>query len=460
MTTAEIPVSGFRECDVRGQLESDITSELAYRIGRAIGTLASEDKAIIAGDFRQSTPQLKADLRRGLIDCGLHVVDIGQISTPGYYFARHHLGFKVGIMVTASHSPVDWNGFKVTLGDLPVTPADMEAIRDLALSGEFKSGEGSFEERDAIGDYTDWLAERFASLSDNMPKAIFDCGNGATSAIIHPVMEKLKLNSELLFAEPDGAFPNRSPDIAKKSDLAILEETIKEHGADIGFGFDGDGDRVGVIDEKGQRVTADALTAWLGREMVKQSPGSAVIYDLKLSRSVSQTVEEVGGIAIPQKSGHTFIKTLMIEKDAVIGGELSGHLFYRELHGGDDGLYSALLISELLAASDKPLSEIIAEIPVYVSSPDLRIRYTEPYAPILDKALAHAQKDAVNIIHIDGVRAEFEHGWALIRGSVTEPALTLRFEGETRDDMLKVAEHFLSGLDEIRDAVWEKVLKS
>jgi len=393
------------------------------------------------------------------MDCGLTVTDIGQLSTPGYYFSRHLLGFKVGIMVTASHSPVDWNGFKVTLGDLPVTPADMEALKNLALSGDFKSGEGHFEERDTRGDYTDWLAERFAALSTKMPQAIFDCGNGATSAVIHQIIQKLNLDSEVLFGEPAGTFPNRSPDIAKEGDLAILQNKVKESHADVGFGFDGDGDRVGVIDENGDRVSSDALISWLARELVKREADSAVVYDLKLSRALSQTVESVGGRAIPQKSGHTFIKTMMIEKDAIMGGELSGHLFYRELHGGDDGLYSALLVAELLAASDKPISEIIAEIPVYVSSPDIRIRYTEPYAPIIQKALDHVKQDAEQIIHIDGVRAEFEHGWALIRGSVTEPALTLRFEGETRDDMLNVAERFLAGLDEIRDAVWEKVVQ-
>jgi len=457
MTFLEIPVSGFRECDVRGRLDDDITMELAYRMGRAVGTLSSETQAIIGGDFRQSTVALKSEFIRGLVDCGMSVIDIGHVSTPAYYFARHHLGMKTGIMVTASHSPVDWNGFKITLGDLPITPQEVEQIKDLARSGDFTDGRGSSETRDLKPEYVNWLAERFADLRGTMPNAVFDCGNGATCAVLQPTLDKLGIQAEVLFGEPDGTFPNRSPDIAKPGDLAILQQTVRDRGAAVGFGFDGDGDRVGVVDERGERVSSDALITWVSRELVKMHPGSSVIYDLKLSRVLAETVESVGGAAIPQKSGHTFIKTLMIQENAIMGGEYSGHLFYRELHGGDDGLYSALLAAELMSKQDKPLSEIIAEIPVYISTPDIRIRYTQPYAPIIEKALKHAEKDAVKLVHIDGVRAEYEHGWALLRGSVTEPALTLRFEGETREQMLAVAEQFLSGLDEIHDAVWEKV---
>jgi len=262
-----------------------------------------------------------------------------------------------------------------------------------------------------------------------------------------------------LFAEPDGTFPNRSPDIAGPHDLTALQAEVIRQGAEFGAGFDGDGDRVGFVDECGRRVSSDRLIAWLAREMLQMEPGGTVIYDVKLSRVVPETVGRCGGKAIVQKSGHTFIKRAMLENGAILGGEYSGHLFFRELEGGDDGLFSALLICSLIGASGRPFSKIVADLPGYESTPDIRIRYAGDTVRLIRDAAASARKQGARLVLVDGVRAEYDEGWALMRASVTEPALTFRFEGNTQSDMLNVAQRFLAGVGEVGGKVWERVIE-
>jgi phosphomannomutase/phosphoglucomutase len=225
----------------------------------------------------------------------------------------------------------------------------------------------------------------------------------------------------------------------------------------MGLAFDGDGDRVGLVDENGLRVSSDRLIAWLAQELLKRSHGGTVIYDLKLSKLVPETVERYGGTAIAQKSGHTFIKTSMLAHHAIFGGEYSGHIFFKELDGGDDGLYSALLICSLAAEAGLPISRRLAQLPTYASTPDIRIKYTGQKESVLQKAIEHARGTGARLVLVDGVKAEYPEGWALMRASVTEPAFTLRFEGNTKADMLAVAERFLAGVDELGETIWQKV---
>jgi phosphomannomutase/phosphoglucomutase len=263
-----------------------------------------------------------------------------------------------------------------------------------------------------------------------------------------------------LFEEPDGRFPNRSPDIAGPEDLAKLQEEVRKEGANLGAGFDGDGDRVGFVDERGQRVPSDLLIAWLSREILRKNLNEKVVYDLKLSKVVPETVKRFGGEAVVQKSGHTFIKRTMLETGAIIGGEYTGHLFYRELEGGDDGLFSALFVASLLVEKNAPFSRLISDLPGYYSTPDLRIKYAGEKEGLIQDALAHAKRQGARLVLVDGVKAEYEEGWALMRASVTEPAFTFRFEGNTKADMLKVAERFLAGIGSLGKEVWLKILQS
>ena len=453
-----IPLSGFKDCDVRGEFGTEIDGTLAYRIGRVVGSITKEAQVVVGGDFRTSTPELMKELKRGLVESGVVVYDLGQVSTPCYYFARRNLGIRTGVMVTASHSPSIYNGFKPVVGDLPITPEELEEIKQFVVKGSFVSGQGSIEKVEIRTDYINWLAKRFSTLSRDAPNVIFDCGNGATGWVIHDVLKALGVNAEVLFAEPDGRFPNRSPDIAGPEDLAKLQREVKERGADLGVGFDGDGDRVGFVDEQGNRVPSDLLIAWLARELLKQNPQEKVVYDLKLSKVVPETVERNGGKAIVQKSGHTFIKRTMLDEGAILGGEYTGHLFYKEIGGGDDGLFSALLVCSLLSEQRRPFSQLFSDLPHYFSTPDLRIRYPGEKEELIQTAIAQAKEQGARLILIDGVKAEYDEGWALMRASVTEPAFTLRFEGNTRSDMLDVAKRFLSGLGEFGSDVWKKVL--
>lgn len=457
MSQTGIQLSAFKECDLRGELGSEITEDLAYKLGRAIGSRIAEKKIVLGGDFRLSTPSLMAAVRRGLVESGVLVYDLGQLSTPAYYFARRKLGVLAGVMVTASHSPAGWNGFKPVLGKFPITPEELEQIKELVISEHFAAGQGRVQSVDIKAEYVGWLAERFGGLGERIGHVVFDCGNGATGWVLEDVIKALKLKTTVLFPEPDGRFPNRSPDIAGHADLAALQTAVKQHKAQLGFGFDGDGDRVGVVDETGNRVLSDQLIAWLAGQLVMKAGGGAVIYDLKLSRLVQEMVEKNGGQAIAQKSGHTFIKTSMLHHNAVMGGEYSGHLFYRELEGGDDGLFSALLIASLVAESGTSLSEMIRQMPIYYSTPDIRIRYLGEKTALIEQAAAHAQQDGARVVRVDGVKAEYPEGWALVRASVTEPALTFRFEGSTRDAMVAVAEKFVKGIGDLGEMVVAQV---
>lgn len=458
MSAEAIPLTGFKDCDVRGEFGTEVNGTLARRIGRGLATMTRDHRVVVGGDFRTSTPELMAELKGGLVECGALVYDLGQVSTPCYYFARRRLGIETGVMVTASHSPSVYNGFKPVLRDLPITPEELEELKRIVVQGSFPCGQGRVEKIEVKSEYVEWLTTRFASLCGKAPKVIFDCGNGATGWVIYEVLEALGLEAEVLFGEPDGRFPNRSPDIAGPEDLAKLEQEVERRGADLGVGFDGDGDRVGFVDERGRRVPSYLLIAWLSREILKKNPTGKVVYDLKLSKVVPETIAHSGGEAIVQKSGHTFIKRTMLETGAILGGEYTGHLFYRELEGGDDGLFSGLFVASLIAEKEVPFSGLISDLPEYYSTPDLRIKYAgEKEEPIL-VALAHAKRQGARLVLVDGVKAEYEEGWALMRASVTEPAFTFRFEGNTKPDMLNVAQRFLSGLGNLGKEVWEKIL--
>ena len=456
-----IPLTGFKECDIRGVFGVEITPELAYRLGWAIGSKAVDQKVVVGGDFRKSTPQLLDELKRGLVSSAASVYDLGQLSTPGYYFARRKLGVKAGVMVTASHNPPDYNGFKPVLGDRPITPEEIEELKRTIGEGKTppKSGSGRVKRVEIKDHYVEWLAGRFSGLGERAPRTIFDCGNGATGWVIDEVIAALGLDADVIFSEPDEAFPNRSPDIAKPNDLDALQMEVVSKGAALGAGFDGDGDRVGFVDEEGNRVSSDELIAYLARETLKHKPGGRVVFDVKLSRAVAETVEVYGGSGVVEKSGHTFIKNAMIEQDALFGGEYSGHLFFRELDGGDDGLFSALLVSSLIAETGKSFSETLVDISTYYSTPDLRIPYSGDKNLLIESASAHGLSQGARLVLVDGVKAEYDAGWALVRKSVTEPLVTFRFEGKTRTDMLDVAEKFLGGLGEVGKEVWNQVVK-
>lgn len=460
MSGTAIPLGGFKECDVRGVFGEDITPVVAYRLGRAIATTRPGQPVIIGGDFRTTTVLLMGELRQGLLDSGARVIDLGQLSTPGYYFARHALGISAGVMVTASHSPVLWNGFKPILGDLPITPSELADLRDLAVSGDFRDGAGVVEPVSIKARYVDWLVERFEGLGERAGRLGFDCGSGASAWALGDVIRGLALNAFSLYDAPDGTFPHRTPDISGPEDLYVLQAAVIEDGAAAGFGFDGDGDRVGLVDERGGRVSSDQMIAWLAGALVSRNGGGTVVTDVKLSQLVAGEVARAGGAVLSQKSGHTFIKRMLIDRGAILAGEYSGHVFFGELGGVDDALYAALLMASLLAEDGRPVSEIIAAMPAYASTPDIRVHFSGDKTAMIEQAAAVAKADGAAVLRIDGVKAIYPDGWALLRGSVTEAALTLRFESGTPEQTLAVARRFTAALPDLQMEVLQKAARA
>ncbi|MGB9620381.1 MAG: phosphomannomutase/phosphoglucomutase, partial [Armatimonadota bacterium] len=357
----------FKACDIRGVYPSEIDEDTSWRIGRAIGTILGSAEVVLGGDVRLSTPALKSALARGLVESGCRVMDVGIVPTPAFYFARRRLQTAGGVMVTASHNPPEYNGFKIVLGELPITEAELARIHVLAESGDFEQARGEIVAHDILPDYEAWLAESAGRLIRDMgrvPKVVIDCGNGCYSHTAPEIYRRLSIPFVPLFCEPDGAFPNRSPNSAVSYNLTALCEAVAREKADLGVAFDGDGDRVSFVDEHGVFLPADHAIAIVARHMPDGiRPGDKVVLDQKCSAAVHDVVRALGAVPLMEKSGHTFIKTRMIIENARFGGEISGHLFYRELGGGDDGLYSAIVMTGIVGRCG-PLSRLAAELPV------------------------------------------------------------------------------------------------
>jgi len=442
---------------LRGRMGEEVTPELAFRLGRALPFVSGLATFVVGGDFRQSTPELKAALIEGLVQSGALVYDVGQLSTPAYYFARRWLKVTGGVMVTASHSPPDHNGFKPVLGALPLTPGELKSLKTACLQSLPPGRPGEVRTFDVKPFYLEWLERLFANTGVREIPLVLDCGHGAVGWILPEVKARLGLEAELLFAEPDGAFPVRSPDIAGPDDLALLQQAVLQHKAALGAGFDGDGDRVGFVTHEGKHISSDVLVAWLAKELLAKTPSRCVVCDVKLSRAVEEVVLQAGGLPLPSRSGHTFMKKAMLEHRALFGGEASGHLFYEALQGGDDGLYSALLVAQLVQKAKRPLAELLAEIPAYCLTHDIRVRYEGDRRALLEQVRKEAAGLGGRVSMVDGVKVTFESGWALVRASVTEPAFTFRFEGKTGQALLEAAEALLACLPEVREQVLAQV---
>jgi len=449
-----LDMSIFKACDIRGIYKQDLTDEIVYRIGRALGTLTGSKVVIVGGDVRISTPALKSALVSGLVESGAAVVDIGIVPTPAFYFAKRHLKADAGAMVTASHNPPEFNGLKLALGPLPITEAELDTIRRLAESGDYVRGSGSVRSTDVIPAYTSFIQSVAPKATDaHSSKTIIDCGNGCLSGLAPVVFRSFGYRIEELFCTPDGTFPNRSPNSAVPEALHALYRKVRSTEANLGVAFDGDGDRVAFIDDRGRFLISDKAIVILARHILARNPGGKVIYDLKCSSAVAEAVSEAGGTPIPERSGHTFMKARVITENAVFGGELSGHYFFRELDGGDDGLYCALVMASILGTSGVQLSDLADSIPEYATTPDIRVPFAGDRKEVIERIASGFPADRVS--KLDGVKVVFPGGWGLARTSVTEPVITLRFEAESRDRLSEIMDAFLESVPEIRDRLPE-----
>ncbi|MGE5221350.1 MAG: phosphomannomutase/phosphoglucomutase [Omnitrophica WOR_2 bacterium] len=435
-------MSIFKACDIRGRFGADLQIQHADRLGAAIVALKGPGDVIVAGDGRLSTPSLKLALIERMVRSGCRVVDLGIVPTPLFYFARRYLGIDLGVMVTASHNPADDNGFKVTLGPLPVTVEEMNEI-----AGRMEAEPPAEPGKQGIYTPMDLMPEYLASLAPWIPdlsgqKIVLDCSNGMAGLTARQVWEKTGAVVTYLLEDVDGNFPFHSPNPAEGSSLRLLQQSVRETGADLGIAYDGDADRVAFVDEDGQVVANDQAIVIFIREILKDQP-ETIIYDQKCSRIVPETIRKFHGTPVMELSGHTYIKRAFLTHNAAYAGEFSGHHFFRFIQG-DDGLVASLYFAQILKQSESKLSQIIAGIPSYPVTPDIRIPMSpENIQTLLSHIEIHLSREA-KIIKNDGLRIEYEDAWGLVRPSVTEPVLTLRFEGVNQQALERIIQRVAS----------------
>jgi len=457
-------MSIFKACDIRGTYPDELDEKIFYKIGRALpAILEGKHRAnvLIAGDVRISTPPLKNSLARGLADAGAVVLDAGVIPTPAAYFAHRKIKTAALLIVTSSHNPAHYNGLKVMPGEMPITDEEIKELERATSEQDYREGEAPRPEKmEVLDDWKKKLIERFQGLRGKSSglAVVVDAGNGCMSECAPTVLKELGFGVTELFCTPDGNFPNRQPNSAVEKYLSALKSKVRETGADVGVAFDGDGDRVSFIDETGHFLRPEEATVILMRRLFSSASkgGEKFVYDNKLSEMLRRECVRLGGAALAERSGHAYIKRRMITEDALFGAEVSGHYFYRELAGGDDALFSALFMLETILEEKRPLSELKTSVPAYFITEDIRIPLPADEQDLILKKIEEYWKDA-GVSKIDGLKIFVERGWGLVRKSITEPLLTLRFEAKSEEDIASVIDEVLGGVPELKKAVRKSV---
>lgn len=441
----EFPDSIFRAYDIRGIVGETLSAETAYWIGRAVGAQSlsqGEPHVCVGRDGRLSGPELVAHLIKGLYDSGCHVSDVGLVPTPALYYAAHVLEGRTGVMLTGSHNPKDYNGFKIVIAGDTLANEQISALHDRIKHNNLPPGKGSVSRVDILDRYASQITSDVV-LARRL-KVVVDCGNGAAGVIAPQLIEALNCEVIPLFCEVDGNFPNHHPDPGKLKNLQDLIAKVKETGADLGLAFDGDGDRVGVVTNAGSVVYPDRLLMLFARDVIKRNPGADIIFDVKCTRRLIPLIQEYGGRPVMWKTGHSLIKKKMKESGALLAGEMSGHIFFKERwFGFDDGIYSAARLLEILSQEKLSAEELFQTFPNDLSTPEINIKVTETSKFSIIHALERdAEWGNANLTSIDGVRVDYPKGWGLVRASNTTPVLVLRFEAETEAELQRIKDVF------------------
>jgi len=442
----------FRAYDIRGIVTTNLTSEVVYWIGRAFAGEANDagqKKVAVGRDGRLSSPELSTALIKGLNEGGVDVVDVGMVPTPLLYYATHALNTGTGIMITGSHNPPDYNGLKMVLAGVTLAEDRIQTLRKRIEDDDLPEGEGNTETVDIIDKYVDRVVGDI--VLGQAPKVVIDCGNGVAGAVAPQLLRELGCEVIELYCEVDGNFPNHHPDPAEMENLADLITVVEAENADLGLAFDGDGDRLGVITNKGGVVWPDKLLMLFSRDIVGRNPGSDIIYDVKCSRHLNTLISEYGGRPIMCKTGHSHIKAKIIETGALLGGEFSGHICFAERwYGFDDALYSAARLLEITSGETKTVEELFDEFPVTFMTPELKIHTTEARkTEIMQLLSSKADFGDGTITTIDGIRVDYSDGWGLIRQSNTSPVLTLRFEADGQTPLDRIQNIFQTELHKL-----------
>lgn len=458
----------FREYDIRGVVGRDLTEEVAERIGRAFGTIARERgvKAVSVGrDGRLSSPALRDHLVNGLTMSGLDVVDIGACPTPILYFSLFKLPVDGGVMITGSHNAPEYNGFKLCIGKEALHGEEIQHVRTVMESGKFASGSGSVSTKPIIPAYLAFLKQSFASVQGSRLHVVIDCGNGAAALVAKEAIAQLGCRVTALYCDLDGRFPNHHPDPTVVENLQDLIRTVRDKRADVGIGYDGDADRIGAVDERGNILWGDRLMVIFARDILASRPGSTILSEVKASQSLYDDIQRHGGRPIMWKTGHSLIKAKMKAESAVLAGEMSGHMFFADRYFGyDDAIYASCRLIEILAKVGKPLSSLIADLPETSVTPEIRVDTPDAIKfELVKRVQARLMEHAASgrplpgsglkirdVVTLDGIRAIFDDGWGLIRASNTQPALVLRFEASSPDRLEAIRSWIESELDQAR----------
>lgn len=435
----------FREYDIRGLVDIDINVQDVTELGKAFGTYLRERQvqaALLGWDSRESSPTFRDAMTQGLMSTGLHVIDIGQVTTPIFYFARVHFNQEAGVMITASHNPAEYNGFKLAHGKSTIYGDEIQEVRRIMEAKRFTQGRGSRAEANPVPAYMAMLKEKIR-LGPRHLKVVVDCGNGTPSLFAEQVMNTFGVETIPLYCTVDPTFPNHHPDPVVAKNLTDLIATVKKEHADLGVAFDGDGDRIGVVDEQGQIIWGDRLMILYWREIAAKYPGTPAIVEVKCSQTLYDELEKMGAHPLFYKTGHSLIKAKMRELNAVFTGEMSGHMFFAdEYYGYDDAFYAAGRLFRILSNTDQPLSQLLQNVPNLPSTPEIRIDCPDDEkSRVVESLKQHfAQRPDVDVIDIDGVRVVFPWGWGLVRASNTQPALVARAEADSPEHLKEITE--------------------
>lgn len=447
MAYLEIPVDKnvFRAYDIRGIVDHHFNENAFYSIGRAIAlclhSLARE-AIFVARDGRLSSETLAKALYQGLLDSGIKVVDLGTVSTPVLYYATHVHGIDCGLMVTGSHNPAAYNGIKMVLAGKTLLQEDIENLYHLIQKAQFNNGQGHYSTKNILHDYSERIIK---GVTLGRPlKVVVDCGNGIAGNIVPQVIKGLGCELIPLYCEVDGHFPNHHPDPSVEENLVDLKKAVLIHQADIGLAFDGDADRLGVVSNSGKIIWPDRLMMYYARALLKQNPNASIVYDIKCSANLGKLIQEAGGRPYMCPTGHSIVKGVMKHENAILAGEMSGHLFFKDRwYGFDDALYSACRLIELVSQNDGSVDEQFSCIPDSINTPEIKISIADDKKFLfMERFCAESEFNLGTRVLIDGLRVEFKAGWGLVRASNTTPCLVLRFEAKDKTNLHEIMSLF------------------
>ena len=435
----------FREYDIRGVTGKDLTPDVARSVGRAYAAFLDarniKGRVAVGRDNRPSGTALHSELVAGLLESGVDVVDIGIIPTPLAYWAQHNLDIVGGIQITGSHNPPEFNGFKLGIGKRSIYGDDIQRIYEMAVAGKFPSGKGTLSSDEIIDRYVEDVGARIGAISTPI-RCIADCGNGAGALVADKLFKRIGVPVRILFGESDGTFPNHHPDPTVPENLKDLIKAVSDDEANLGIAFDGDADRIGLVDEDGQIIWGDQILIIYARDVLgRTGEGQSIIFDVKCSQALPEEVEKAGGVPVMWKTGHSLIEEKMHETKAPIAGEMSGHMFFAEgWYGFDDALYGAARLLRIIADTGKSIKQMMSDVPRFVSTPELRVDCAdEKKFGVVAAAQKHFAAEH-DVIEVDGVRVLFGDGWGLIRASNTQPVLVMRFEARTQTHLNSIRE--------------------